>query len=125
MVIDLLLLDIALNSHRGVFGSSHGRGYENTKKWAREEGTTDTSRLLFGLGEWSGFDNMSAAAFALSPTYRVPPALEGGFRGSRSDSLACLGEPAAHGHPPGRGRAGWARGLPAAGRRQAGRSRMA
>ena len=73
MVIDLLLLDIALNSHRGVFGSSHGRAYENTKKWAREEGTTDTARLLFGQGEWSGFDNMSAAAFALSPSYRMPP----------------------------------------------------
>ncbi len=73
MVIDLLLLDIALNSFRGVFGSSHGRAYENTKKWAREEGTTDTAKLLFGAGQFSGFDNMSAAAFALSPNYRVPP----------------------------------------------------
>ena len=71
MLIDLLLLDIALNSFKGVFGSTHGRSYENTKKSAAQEGTSDTTRLLFGLGVYSGFDNMSAAAFALS-RYRLP-----------------------------------------------------
>ncbi len=74
MVIHLLLLDMALNSFRGVFGSTHGRAYENTKKWAACEGTTDTMKLLFGMGVYSGFDNMSAPAFALS-RYRVPPAI--------------------------------------------------
>ncbi len=74
MVIDLLLLDIALNSFKGVFGSTHGRSYENTKKRASNEGTTDTTRLLFGTGVYSGFDNMSAAAFALG-RYQVPPAI--------------------------------------------------
>lgn len=75
MVIDLLLLDIALNSFKGVFGSTHGRAYENTKKWASNEGTTDTSKLLFGMGIFSNFDNMSAVAFALSG-YRVPKVIE-------------------------------------------------
>jgi hypothetical protein len=75
MVIDLLLLDMALHSFQGVFGSTHGRAYENTKKWASNEGTTDTMKLLFGMGVYSAFDNMSAAAFALS-RYRVPPAIE-------------------------------------------------
>jgi len=75
MVIDLLLLDMALNSFKGVFGSTHGRAYENTKKWAPNEGTTDTMKLLFGMGIYSAFDNMSAPAFALS-NYRVPPAIE-------------------------------------------------
>ncbi len=75
MVLDLLLLDLALNSYRGVFGSSHGRSYENSKKWAGNEGTTDTAKLLFGMGQYSGFDNMSAVAFALSPAYRVPPGI--------------------------------------------------
>lgn len=74
-VLDLLVLDMALNSFRGVFGSTHGRAYENTKKWAANEGTTDTAKLLFGMGIFSGFDNMSAIAFALS-RYRVPPAIE-------------------------------------------------
>ena len=75
MVIDLLLLDMTLNSFKGVFGSTHGRAYENTKKWGSNEGTTDTSKLLFGMGIFSGFDNMSAIAFTLSK-YRVPPAIE-------------------------------------------------
>ena len=75
MVIDLLLLDMALNSFKGVFGSTHGRSYENTKKWADNEGTADTSKLLFGLGVYSQFDNMSAAAFALS-RYQMPPVIE-------------------------------------------------
>jgi hypothetical protein len=75
MVIDLLLLDMVLNSFQGVFGSTHGRAYENTKKWASNEGTTDTLKLLFGMGIYSAFDNMSAPAFVLS-SYRVPPAIE-------------------------------------------------
>jgi hypothetical protein len=75
MILDLLLFDMALNSFKGVFGSTHGRAYENTKKWASNEGTTDTSKLLFGMGVFSGFDNMSAIAFALSK-YRVPKVIE-------------------------------------------------
>jgi hypothetical protein len=75
MLIDLLLLDMALNSFKGVFGSTHGRAYENTKKWASNEGTTDSSKLLFGTGIFSNFDNMSAVAFALS-SYRLPAVIE-------------------------------------------------
>lgn len=75
MVIDLILLDMALNSFKGVFGSTHGRSYENTKKWASNEGIADTSKLLFGMGIFSGYDNMSAVAFALSG-YRVPRVIE-------------------------------------------------
>ena len=75
MGIDLLLLDMALNSYHGVFGSTHGRAYENTKKWAAQEGTTDTTKLLFGMGIFSAYDNMSAAAFALS-RYRLPKVIE-------------------------------------------------
>jgi hypothetical protein len=75
MVIDLILLDMACNSLKGVFGSSHGRSYENTKKHAAQEGTTDTAKLLFGCGIFSGFDNMSAPCFALSERYRMPRVL--------------------------------------------------
>lgn len=75
MVLDLLVFDMALNSFKGVFGSTHGRAYENTKKYASHEGTTDTSKLLFGMGVFSGYDNMSAIAFAMS-SYRVPKVIE-------------------------------------------------
>lgn len=72
MIVDLLLLDMALNSFNGVFGSTHGRSYENSKKWAWQEGVSDTMKLLFGVGAFSIADNMSAACFALSPNYRLP-----------------------------------------------------
>ena len=73
-IIDLILLDMALNQFKGVFGATHGRSYENAKKWAREEGTTDTMKLVFGQGIYSGFDNMAAPSFALS-TYEAPSVL--------------------------------------------------
>ena len=75
MVIDLLLLDMALNSFKGVFGSTHGRSYEDGKKWASNEATSGTNRLLFGMGVYPAIVNMSAASFALS-RYRVPLAIE-------------------------------------------------
>jgi len=96
MVIDLLLLDMALNSFKGVFGSTHGRAYENTKKWAANEGTTDTMKLLFGMGVYSTFDNMSAPAFALSG-YRVPKVIEAII----NDSHLCETSPKHSGVGPG------------------------
>ncbi len=75
MVIDLILLDMACNSFKGSFCSSHGRSYENTKKYAAEEGTIDSAKLLFGRGIFSGFDNMSATCLALSQGYRMPRVL--------------------------------------------------
>ena len=75
MVTDLVLFDMALNSLRGVFGSSHGRSYEESKKHAACEATTDTSALLFGQGSPTRADNMSAVCFALSPRYRMPQVL--------------------------------------------------
>ena len=71
-VIDLLLLDLALNSFRGVFGSTHGRSYAIAKMYAQEEATSPVSKLLFGLGSFSSADSMSAACFALSPAYQLP-----------------------------------------------------
>jgi hypothetical protein len=71
MVTDLLLLDVALNSYRGVFGSTHGRSYEEPKKWAVRESTTDVEWLLFGTGTLRS-SNMSAICLALSKRYRMP-----------------------------------------------------
>ncbi len=74
MVIDLLLLDMVLNQFHGVFGSTHGRSYENPKKWPEHEATISTMKLLFGQGIYSVGGNMSAPCFALS-NYEVPPVL--------------------------------------------------
>lgn len=72
MVLDLTLFDMALNSFRGIFGSTHGRSYEQNKKWSALEGTSDTAKLLLGTGSFSAYDNMSAALFAMSENYRMP-----------------------------------------------------
>ncbi len=73
-IIDLVLLDMVLNQFKGVFGSTHGRSYENAKKWADNESTSDTMKLLFGQGIFSSFDNMTAPGCTLSK-YEVPPVL--------------------------------------------------
>jgi hypothetical protein len=74
-VIDLILLDIALNSFKGVFASTHGRSYEWVKKDPAEEATSAVSKLMFGRGIFSMMDNMSAVLFALSEKYELPPFL--------------------------------------------------
>ena len=75
MVVDLLLFDVALNSFKGVFGSTHGRSYEAQKKWAAAEDMADTQKLLFGRGQFSLQDSMSAVCLALSERYRMPRVL--------------------------------------------------
>src|SRR5690606_38066356 len=61
MVADLLLVDLALHHYRGVFASTHGRSYEGAKKRAAEEGTTDTAKLVLGVGRFARRENLSAA----------------------------------------------------------------
>ncbi len=73
-LIHLIALDMALNSFQGVFGSTHGRSYAPMKQHACQEDTTDTLRLLFGMGTFALDGNMSAAALTLS-RYQLPPAI--------------------------------------------------
>lgn len=72
IVLDLLFLDMALNSHRGAFGASHGRSYGTEKRNAAIESTTDTAKLMFGTGVFAGADNMGAVSLALGNNYRLP-----------------------------------------------------
>ncbi len=50
VVLDKLLFSMAVNSYRGVFGSTHGRTYAQYIRGARLEPTSGISRLLWGLG---------------------------------------------------------------------------
>ena len=72
IVLDLLFLDMALNSYRGAFGCSHGRSYGEEKRNAAVESTTDTQKLMFGTGVFAGKDNMAAVSLALGNNYRLP-----------------------------------------------------
>jgi len=74
-VLNLLLYDLALNNFYGTFSSTHGRSYGKEKKNALVESTIDTAKLLFGMGIFSGSDNMSAVTLALSPEYTLPPVI--------------------------------------------------
>jgi hypothetical protein len=72
LVIDLMCFDMACNSYHGLFSCTHGRTYTKEKLNPYQESTTDTAKLLFGLGSFANEDNMSAVLFALSPNYRLP-----------------------------------------------------
>ena len=73
MVLDLMMADMALNSFRGSFGSTHGRTYENKMSGCRDH-TRSVSNLMFGLNDAS-VGNMTASLLAVSEKYRLPPVI--------------------------------------------------
>jgi hypothetical protein len=50
VLLDKMFYTMALNSFRGVFGSTHGRTYTQFIKSGYTEATAGMSRLLFGMG---------------------------------------------------------------------------
>jgi len=71
-ILDLMLYDMAINSYYGLFACTHGRTYTKEKTQPFLESTTDTAKLMFGLGTFANEDNMSAVVFALSQNYQLP-----------------------------------------------------
>jgi hypothetical protein len=53
VIMDKLFLTMALNSYKGVFGSTHGRTYTPHIKGARQEATSGVSRLMWGMGAFN------------------------------------------------------------------------
>jgi hypothetical protein len=53
VVLDKLLFTMAVNSFRGVFGSTHGRTYAPLIKSGRGEHTAGIGRLLWGMGVYN------------------------------------------------------------------------
>jgi hypothetical protein len=53
VIMDKMLFTMALNSYKGTFGSTHGRGYTEHVKGARGESTAGVSRLLWGMGAFN------------------------------------------------------------------------
>jgi hypothetical protein len=50
VVMDKLFFTMAVNSYKGVFGSTHGRAYAPMLKSAQMEATSGICRLMFGMG---------------------------------------------------------------------------
>ncbi len=73
IIADLLLFDIALNSHAGVFGGSHGRTTQRSVIGGSREATAGTAHLVFGQAPY--FNRTGGPSFsALSVTKHYVPA---------------------------------------------------
>jgi len=69
MLADLLYLDVALYSHEGVFGGSHGRSFERKNTGASESSTHKTAHLLFGQGRFNGTGGVSFSQLSVTKKY--------------------------------------------------------
>jgi hypothetical protein len=77
MALDVLLLDMGINNHEGVFGVAHGRTYMKDKQRLETEDTKATMWLMFGKGDTFGdLGSMSTVALADSHNYRMPAVIE-------------------------------------------------
>jgi hypothetical protein len=77
MALDVLLLDMGINNHDGVFGVAHGRTYMKDKQRLQTEDTKATMWLMFGKGDNFGdYGSMSTVALADSHNYRMPAVIE-------------------------------------------------
>ncbi|MBN1874190.1 MAG: hypothetical protein JXA33_08160 [Anaerolineae bacterium] len=72
VVMDKMLFTMAVNSYKGVFGSTHGRTYTRLIKGAQLEATSGIGRLLWGLGVFNpsirGVVGLACSAYKL-PTH--------------------------------------------------------
>lgn len=72
VVLDKLCFTMALNSFKGVFGSTHGRTYAPTIKGGRLELTSGVGRLLWGMGSFNEHI-FGSVSLACAQNYEVPP----------------------------------------------------
>ncbi|NLD74532.1 MAG: hypothetical protein GX649_17665 [Chloroflexi bacterium] len=76
MILDVMFLDMAVDSFRGVYGTSHGRTYPTHVLSGRQEATAGVQKIAWGLGVFNNPNNMTAVSMATSPRYRVPEIIE-------------------------------------------------
>jgi hypothetical protein len=75
VVLDKLAFTMALNSFKGVFGSTHGRSYTSLILGGRAESTSGISRLLWGQGTFNS-SIRGTVALACAQTYELPPIIQ-------------------------------------------------
>jgi hypothetical protein len=74
-VLDYAFFNLAADSYRGVFGTTHGRSYGIYVKYPDFEGTSATCWLLYGLGSLvTGTSGMAPVSIATSQ-YKLPKIL--------------------------------------------------
>lgn len=76
MLLDILAMDISLNSFDGIFGTTHGRTYPEKVMGARGESTRTINWLWHGVGDYNSTGDFAACHIATSTSYVLPPILE-------------------------------------------------
>lgn len=76
-LLDVLFLDIALHSHAGTMGSTHGRSYMKDKATGSTQGVHDVAQLLFDQdpGGYRATPDFAALLLATATRYRPPEAV--------------------------------------------------
>jgi hypothetical protein len=72
IILDKLFYTMALNSFKGVFGSTHGRTYAPLIKGGRLESTAGLGRLLWGQGVFNS-KILGTVSLACARSYELPP----------------------------------------------------
>lgn len=77
IIMDILLLDIAMHSYKGLFGVTSGRCYEEQKKHPLKQDTIDITEYLFGFNNIVSYDwTKLGAVFILSEGYDLPEVIK-------------------------------------------------
>jgi len=76
MLLDVMFFDMAVDSFRGVYGTSHGRSYPHNVLDGRTSAMTGVQKIAWGMGVFNNPNSMTAISLAASPRYRVPPIIE-------------------------------------------------
>ena len=71
VVMDKMFFTIALNSYKGVFGSTHGRTYAPMIKGGQLEATSGITRLMWGMGVWN--HHIRGTVSLACSDYELPP----------------------------------------------------
>ena len=74
VVLDKMFFTVAVNSFKGVFGSTHGRSYTPYIKTGYREGTVGIARLLWGMGIFN--ERILGTVSLACSNYELPPVIE-------------------------------------------------
>jgi len=77
MTLDLLLFDLAMHTHRGAFGSTHGRSYKKDKMTSLHDDTWGGVKFLFDTTAYpyQSHSHPDATLLARARRYRMPEAV--------------------------------------------------
>lgn len=72
MLLDVMFFDMAIDSFRGSYGTSHGRTYpDGIVAGGLKEATTGLQRIAWGMGNMGGAGNSAANYMAAGKRYQV------------------------------------------------------